>query len=178
MSKTLFRPSFPAEIYADLAIGDPLQNPAYAGNLKIDSVGIDLPCIETSYDNADLSQIVTDKRNCAAMMWCILDNVITGGEPDGTWIIADHDWQGFSCIMDCQIGDMAVFTDADGTEYTYTVQAAFDGYIGDDGEPVKGDGSTFLATNPANIVLMVCHPDADVAADREARRFFVYLELE
>ena len=51
----------------------------------------------------------------------------------------------------------------------------FEGYI-NNGHLYDRDGKQFLRSEPDNMVFMTCYKGADVSADPEDRRFFVYLE--
>lgn len=171
----------PANIWkawrAAVLLGNPYEHSAYAGELRLDSCGISVPCIEVDAYNFDLSELAIDREHCAAKMWCSLPHVEALDANYGTWVIGNHNWQGFSAIRDCQKGDEAILVAHDGTEHKYIVMDMFEGYIDEHGSLRNQNGDSFLKAEPENIVLMTCYPDADVPAEKGDRRFFVYLEL-
>lgn len=158
---------------ATVKLGDPYEHSHFSGTLNIPSVGIELPCIQMDASETELSKLAVDSYECGAKEWYTLPSV--NGKRSGTWIIADHNWQGFEAIMNCSIGDSATFVDADGVSTEYVVVDLFEGYI-DNGHLYDRDGKQFLRSEPDNMVFITCYKEADVSADPENRRFFVYLE--
>lgn len=170
---------FEDEINATIAsykLGIPQEHDSYAGVFLIPSVEVELPCIKANAEQIELTKLAVDATSCGAVIWCGSTTHGDGTE-SGNWLICDHNWQGFSAIMDCKHGDTVSFADVHNVEYKLVVKDMFEGFIGEYGIPVDRYGESFLDSNPNHVILMTCYPDADVPADREDRRFFVYLEL-
>lgn len=166
-------------IVAEFYIGDPKRNSSYAGVLSIPSVDINLPCVDVEDNDEKMAKLLTDKSHCAAKIWYPL-NIIEIDEvsiQNGTWVICDHDYQGFDKIMDCELDDDAYFETQSGTILRYKVKNFFEGYVNEYGLLVDSSGEEFLCSTPPNLVLMTCFPSADVHAEEKDRRYFVYLEL-
>lgn len=130
--------------------------PGYSGHLVIPSIGIDVPCIQAqSESNGSIYFcFLVNQRNCAAMIWCSKGLVIEGVEI-GDWIIADHNYQGFSAINDCAVGDTASFIYADDSVQKYTVIASFTGHNA--GNDLTDDDYNSISTkNPGGLILYTC----------------------
>lgn len=162
-------------IFSGYKIGDPHGHSEFAGILYIPSIEIELPCIQATATDYNLVELAVNSYDCGAKLWYSLPSV--NNTDSGTWLILDHNWQGFSAIMECRVGDTAFFTDAEGKEYQYIVKDKFEGYINENSLLVNSTGDQFLQSTPTNMVLMTCYPEADVTAAEADRRYYVYMEL-
>lgn len=166
-------------ILAEVRIGDPKSHPAYSGTLSIPSVAIELPCIEMDASNYELADLAIEKSKCGARIWYPFGNEEEDWIPangHGTWIIGDHDSQGFNKIMNCNENDTIYFANADGSVNTYRVMHTHEGAVVN-GIFLDRNGTQFRSIENMDTILMTCYPDADVPYEEADRRFFVCLEL-
>ncbi len=142
-------------VIARIRIGEPADHEQYAGVLEIPSVEINLPCIGGDVHESDLLKLAVDAYNCGAKIWYPLSSVTSGNNKSGTYVIADHNWQGFSNIMGCKIGDIATFSNSDGSELCYVVKDMFEGSVDENGLLLDNEGAQFLQSDPTNIILTI-----------------------
>lgn len=159
---------------ANLRIGSVENHPNYAGTLEIPSVNISLPCLDAN--NADLAKDAVDAPNCGARIYYPYPHAVGGTEDPETYMIVDHDYQGFKEIRKCVPQDMAFFHHKGGETTQYKVVCAFEGYISKDNELLDDKGQSFWKCVPQNLLLVTCNPSANVDAPISSRRLFVYLE--
>ena len=155
-------------IYAELTLPEAKENPAYMGELVIESVGIDVPCVMVDPADSELNQRVVHKSNCAAMMWSS-KKVITD-EITGTWFIGDHADQGFKSITRCVIGDTAFFKNKDGSIQEYVVTASSEGC--NENSILTYKGESILEDNLGGIILYTCLDSTGIPV------YIVYLQPE
>lgn len=124
------------------------KNENYAGDLIIEVADINVPCVKV-FNTEDQAKYV-DKPNCASIM--AAGSYIEGHE---TWIIGDHNNQGFSRIERCEIGDTAKFVAKDGTVTLYEVTANFTGYNRHYDLQYE-DGTSVIEDNYGGIILYTC----------------------
>lgn len=127
---------------------DARKNENYAGDLVIEVADINVPCVKV-FNTEDEAKYV-DKPNCASMMPA--GSYIEGHE---TWIIGDHNNQGFSRIERCEIGDTAKFVAKDGIVTLYEVTANFTGYNRHYDLQYE-DGTSVIEDNYGGIILYTC----------------------
>lgn len=162
----------------DMTFGNPKDHDAYAGNLVIPSVDIDLPCLEMIVTEYDLAEQAVDKIGCAEKMWVPFSGDDKDMDPEngnGIWIFGDHDFQGFDAIMECKEGDMVYFMNKDGSIQSYIVVHTHEG-AECGGTYLDREGKQFAITEGVEAMLMTCHPNGDLPYERDDRRFFVCLE--
>lgn len=141
-------------LYASYKIPDIKTYETYAGLLTIPSVGIQVDCIDVDNDDAYLNQIVTDRANCAARMY-VSNNVLAGENNNQfRWVIADHNYQNFDLLNDCEVEDYAYFTFPDGSVRKYVVTKVTEGV--NDGTNLTVEGESLSYVNTGGIVLYTC----------------------
>lgn len=161
------------QIMIDKLIGTPSQHQQYAGILSIPSQSILLPCIDIdcAKDDPSFAQQVVDATNCGARL-CYKIGV------HQYWVIGDHNYQGFSKIKNCKLGETVSFRNVDGSVLNYRVADLCVGYVSDV-DFFRNNGERLLsnANAPQYMLLMTCSPDEVSSAPVKDRRFFVTLEL-
>lgn len=125
-------------------------SPNYKGNLYIKSANIDIPCIYVDSPTTNRLAFYVNQPNCAAMF-----TILGALEGKEATLIADHNYQGFSRIEQCKIGDTAEFIAKDGIVTLYEVTANFTGYNRDEGLWYE-DGSYAISDNYGGIILYTC----------------------
>lgn len=124
------------------------KNENYAGDLIIEVADINVPCVLVFTSEKQAKYV--DKPNCASIMPA--GSYIEGHE---TWIIGDHNYQGFSRIERCEIGDTAKFVAKDGTVTLYEVTANFTGHNRHNDLQYE-DGTSVIEDNYGGIILYTC----------------------
>ncbi|HIT33454.1 MAG TPA: hypothetical protein IAC31_02335 [Candidatus Faecousia intestinigallinarum] len=148
--------------YGYIAITPTEMFPNYQGVLIIPEVGISTPCVVIEDTrNAALMQFIVNRPNCAAILLASQSYVVTENTPDTlskTLIIGDHNYQGFSKIENCSVGDQAIFLSKDGVEKHFIVTASFRGhnYTQANGGFVDEAGHDVVSQNPGGIILYTC----------------------
>lgn len=125
----------------------------YQGRLTIESADINLACVQPIKDGNTIRQFLVNQQDCASM---IPMNSMNGCFAT---IIADHNYQEFSTLELCKIGDAAMFTSKDGTKQFYEVTANFRG-LNKDGQLRYQSGENVIPDNDGGIILYTCLEDA------------------
>ncbi len=118
----------------------------YIGRFTIPSVGIDVACYEFddnihSFEEMDAAM---DENDAAVKFW--KDALEPENEVNGSWIIADHNTEGFAPLHKCAIGDQAYIVSPDGEVQEYVVTANLDGI--NERSDLTVDGKSVLCENP------------------------------
>lgn len=126
----------------------------YIGRLTIPSVGIDVACYEFDDNIHSFEEMDTamDENDAAVKFWKGTSKRENG--VSGSWIIADHNNEGFAPLHKCAIGDLAYIVSPDGVTQEYVVTANLDGI--NDETDLTVNGKSVLCENPGGIILYTC----------------------
>lgn len=131
------------------------NHPAYIGRLTIPSVKIDVACYEFNPQNEQEVQemyVAMDEEDAAVKFWCGASKTENG--VTGSWVIADHNTEGFKTLKECKIGDFAYLVAVDGTQEKYVVT---DNFLGkNENWALTVDGESIICNNPNGIILYTC----------------------
>lgn len=145
-------------ILVEIEIGNPYDHPNYAGTLSISSLGIEVPCVRCDNMDEDQRRKVVDKVNCAALYSICANPVFTNDdtkESHSVTVIAEHSYQEFLTLKDCEVGMTATIEYSDGSVDEYVVVKVFEG-INSGATLEYNSGGSVFPDNLGGLVLYTC----------------------